>query len=310
MHGQDKKTTEPVAQRDMAAACGLDRRETVTRRISKFAPQVEAWENMHGSGTKESDPRQPRVMFARMRQAPGNPNRYAYAGLPEDTTEYRIRDTQEGTESDSFIKESRAIKRCQERNKEKGSKDRFQVVSRMRVDPECYHAPTLTQLLEDGDTGEWWDPKATWCTGFKDVPAWIWDPRLKDPDDPEKSLGDIPRVLMSYYWLKGLADDGELALMRDVVARDCGICPSSVTTNNQKISRLGDGTIFRVVPRGGCKRDDGSYEPAKPTLILYLPLRTISHEDAEAERKRYATALAGFRRTPGTSWPTRYSKSS
>jgi hypothetical protein len=220
------------------------------------------------------------------------PNRYAHAGLPEDVAEYRIRDRETGEESNSFMKLQRAQKKCREANKHKNSADRFEVVSRQRVDVECYHAPSLDQLLEDADTSAWWDPTATWTTGFKDVPLWIWDKRLMDPDNPERPLGDIPRLVASYYVAKGLMDKGEVDPMQDKVARDCGISPKSVYLANQKLAKLGGGTVFRVVPRGGKRRADGSYEAAKSTMILYLPLRQITHEDAERERARFAAALA------------------
>jgi hypothetical protein len=92
--------------------------------------------------------------------------------------------------------------------------------------------------------------------------------------------------------MKGLMDFGEVHPWQDEVAAACGVSPKSVYLANCKLAKLGGGTVFRIVPQRGKQRADGTWEPSKPTMILYLPMRQITPEEAEAERQRYLTALA------------------
>jgi hypothetical protein len=284
--GQKRKTTRPVSQSEMAAASGLKRRETMTRRISSFAPEVDSPRRKRSAGA--------RVLIHRQRNF-CEPNRYSEA-LPESNLVWRVHDRGTGRDLHTrYFSAQAAHDRAAELEREHNSRDRFEVVERMRDDRDCYHSPTLQQLLAEPETGQWWDADAAggWANGsFKNIPRWLWDKRLMDPDEPTKRLGDIPRLVATYYACKGLLDTGEVQPMQEEVAAACGISPASVYRANKKLAKLGAGTVFRVVPQGGTKRPDGSWNPAKPTMILYLPLRTISHADAQAERERYGFHLA------------------
>jgi hypothetical protein len=329
--GQDRKTTRAVSQQDLAECAGLNRRETVTRRLGNFAEPVEVETKQYfcivdsttGKVTKRKDSkihaqakctvantdagyerytveqraigrRNPRVMLSRKRQF-CKPNRYG-DGLPESTVVWHIHDKHtQRDQSKHFLSKEAAAERAKKLEAEHGSQDRFEVVEREREEKKCYHPATLDQLLADPRQREWWDDTVErgWANAsHKGIFLWIWDKRLMDPEEPSKPLGDIPRLLMTYYGLKGLFDFGETDPMQAEVARACGISTSEVYLGNRKLAKLGDDTVFRVVPRGGKRRDDGSFKPAESTLILFLPLRTISHADAQEERERFLFHLA------------------
>ena len=130
------------------------------------------------------------------------------------------------------------------------------------------------------------DPKG--FNAFKHVPRWLWDAKLP--------LSCNARLVMTYYFLIGLGSKdkrtgriiGERHPRQRTVGDALGISVRSVYNANQELAACG---LIRVAHSKVNVAPDGSYCRG-PQIILYLPVRTLSSEEADFERKRLQFALA------------------
>jgi hypothetical protein len=229
--------------------------------------------------------------------------------LGERSENWIVVDTQTGKPaSGQFMSPLRAALECEKLQSKSG---RMYQVEAVALDSKCYHAPSIDQLASDPRTGHYWNPEFQ-AEGFGKIDKWIFDPRLLDPDDPAKPLGDVERMVMAAYQQMGLKDEfpaasgrpGKAAGILDVhqqkVADYLGISRKSVYNANCKWVKLG---ILRVA-HSPEKQEDGSYKSG-PQKIIYLPMRTLTEREAEVEagrfqdRVREIVAREGARRRAG-----------
>ena len=150
-----------------------------------------------------------------------------------------------------------------------------------------WYPPTLADLAasertaglfrppEEGDQG---------VRGFGYVPKWVWHSNLP--------LSSNARLVMSYYYMIGLVkprNGKPIGIVRPkqiTVARALGISVRSVYNANCELASL---TIIRVAHERNSHRD-GSFTSG-PQIIIYLPIRQLTAEEADFERKRLQFAL-------------------
>ncbi len=144
---------------------------------------------------------------------------------------------------------------------------------------EKYHSPTPAELASHAETGALWcaDPEYG-VAGFKGVPRWIWDARIP--------ISDTARMVLTYYCMCGLLERGECHPRQSVVARALGISVRTVYEANQALAAEG---IIRVAHPKPIRRQDGSLCRG-PARIVYLPMRSLSAEEAAAEKERLVEA--------------------
>lgn len=148
---------------------------------------------------------------------------------------------------------------------------------------ECYRAPSSAELAAHPTTGHLFDQAAGRTGGFKDTPVWLWDARLP--------LTDTARLVMTYYVACGLMEQGEVHPRQATVARMVGISPRSVYTANRQLAAIG---LIRVAHPKLRAAPDGSMVRG-PARIIYLPMRVLSSEEAQAEAKRLQDAQRRYR---------------
>jgi hypothetical protein len=151
----------------------------------------------------------------------------------------------------------------------------------------CWYPPTLEELArcertaglfrpaEDGEQG---------VRGFGYVPRWVWNQRLP--------LSSNARLVMSYYFMVGLLKprkSGPIGVVRPrqaTVATAMGISVHSVYNANRELAAL---SLIRVAHER-TSHPDGSFT-SSPQIIVYLPIRQLTSEEADFERKRLQFAL-------------------
>jgi hypothetical protein len=314
--GEEWKHCEQVSQADLAAVAGLKRRETVTRRISQYTPRAaaidrywhivdrtrgkivrrritkeraESWctvANLEaGSERYYAEPRdcrqlEPEILFQRNRQFT-SPNFYSYAGIPSAKVRWAV-ETESGVHVKSFRRKDKAEALRDLRNK-KEQGPRLRVVMQ-ELEATCFHAPTLTQLHDDPRFAEFFGAKG--YHGFTLIPGWLWHEKSK--------LSEKARLVMTYYIFCGLFRKnglgrpiGEVHPLQSTVARACGLSTKSIYLANRELSDAGLIRVYHPKPR---KLPNGSYTNG-PASILYLPIRMLSLEEAEDERKRFRERL-------------------
>lgn len=279
--GRRRAQVRQLTQNELGAGAGISR-ETLTRRISRLAPEAES--------DRRKRPAQSLELMARNRRF-AEPNIYAWnpSKMPERRCRYQVVRRGDGRAvSEKFYSRERAQQSCDESNA-RARRDDYQV-RECPVAAAEYNAPELAQLV--ASSPDLWDGTCTFANGIKEVPGWIWDARLTDPDDATRPLGEIPRLVMTFYAMCGLLEErptsharGEVNPRQDVVARLCGISVKSVYLANRKLERLG---LIRVVQ----DRIPGEQWKSRPASIIFLPMRTFSAGEAEAERQRFKQLLS------------------
>ncbi len=135
--------------------------------------------------------------------------------------------------------------------------------------------------------------------GFKHIPPWLWDPALQ--------VSWHARLVMTYYFMCGLGSaDGRrggrlIGVVRPhqaTVATALGISIKTVYNANQELQAIG---VIRVA-HDRIERPDGSWASG-PQIIIYLPIRQMTPEEATEERRRLQTMLAVARMTAGPAGP-------
>lgn len=266
-YGQNRKYYKPVSQRTLAEMCGLRRRETFTRYVTRFTPSGTAWpdeDRDEWSRKKRSE------AIARGRAERNGPRRSIVSQAPLLTKKRRFAETNlYGMNMPDTPKPD---------------------------DPAGYYPPGLKDLLEDDRTSRFFSETARGFRsfeGFKNVPRWLWDPRLKNSHGASLSVN--ARLVMTYYFLLGLGSKhrdsgqlvGEVHPNQGTVAAACGISKSSVYRANKELVGL---SLIRVAHDKPTIGADGQYRRG-PAKILYLPVRTFTKEEADNERERLAAAL-------------------
>lgn len=143
--------------------------------------------------------------------------------------------------------------------------------------------------------GDWWEGlKPAKEPGFKHIPLWLWDPALP--------LSWKARLVMTFYFLCGLGSKhkktgkiiGTVKPSQLHVARALGFgrqkpCTRTVYKANKELAALG---LIRVAyekrkdAQGNViKTKDGRVMTANQ-IIVYLPIRYLSEEEAAEERER------------------------
>ena len=266
--GGKRKFYRDVTQAAMGAAAGFKSRSTFTRRVSRFAAIDMTW-----SGSSEADARRQNASQRERGRAKSKGKK----------------------ESDRPRKTPRAeaVLIHRQRRFTKPNVYGYQMPE-TRVDnkPDDYYPPTLADLLEDPATSPFFDAQArgfkSWDS-FKDVPQWLWDSRLP--------LSHIERLVMTYYFMAGLGskDDagkmiGEVHPKQETIQEALGISRRTIYKANKRLAAIGLIRVFHPEPRmtpDGLRRG--------PAGILYLPIRTLTTEEATSERTRYAKCLARLR---------------
>ena len=110
--------------------------------------------------------------------------------------------------------------------------------------------------------------------GYKPIPIWMFDQRLP--------LSSSARLVMIYYFMCGLLENGECHPKQSTTAEAVGLSVRTVRRANAEIAAAG---LIRVAHPKPKKRADGRIERG-PQIIVYLPLRTMSEEEALEERGR------------------------
>lgn len=165
------------------------------------------------------------------------------------------------------------------------------------VELEAAHVsyPAIEQIAASG-MADWFDLNFK-SLGFKAISRYIWDPRLRDPDDGSP-LGVLPRLVMSFYEMAGLLEEfrnektgavskkGELEMLQPNVAERLGVDPSSIYRANCKLEALG---LIRVVAGRHKQKTERGYRRG-PMLVLYLPFRRLTEAEAVMEEQRMEEA--------------------
>lgn len=160
-------------------------------------------------------------------------------------------------------------------------------------DLDAYIAPTLADLLEDARVSDFFDPSQLKAgkngrptkNSFKKIAGWLWTAGLP--------ISDSARLVMTYYFSLGLGErhstSGELTYTvhpkQTTVARACGLSVRTVYSANLELARV---KLIRVVQQKP-KMVNGKFRRG-PAKILYLPMRTLTHEECVAESSRLLAA--------------------
>jgi hypothetical protein len=134
---------------------------------------------------------------------------------------------------------------------------------------------------------------------FKHIPQWLWHASLP--------LSWKARLVMTYYFMCGLGSKdsrtgktiGVVKPRQKTVADALGISVRSVYNANCELARL---SLIRVAHER-IEHQDGSFSSG-PQIIVYLPIRQLTAEEADFERKRLEFALLAARSTSHGGWMT------
>lgn len=217
-----------------------------------------------------------------------------------------------GTRVKKFFKADKAAESCDRLNGdaiERGQSLRYEIeivpIERGDGKGTHYHYAELSQLINDRNTGAYWDPEFK-GSGFKNIDRWQWDARIKDPETGRR-LGTLPRLVMSCYQEKGLMDEfrdakgqitkaaGILSIHQKTVARYLGISVKAVYAANRVWEKLG---VLRIVA-GEPKKTAAGWRRG-PQKVLYLPLRMLTEEEAAQEKERAEKRLREIVAREGT----------
>lgn len=268
-YGQTYKFHRQVTQEALAKSAGFKSRSTFTRRVSRFAALDPSW-------TPELKER------ARQRER----DRAAGAGK-----QVRDRKRPDYAADAVLIGRQRQFAAPNRYGYVKPLED-VRVVEVEGKPVAKYYPPTLADLLEAAETSPYFDPDARGFKSydsFKSVPRWAWDHRLP--------LTHHDRLVLTYYFMAGLGSRdvkgkliGEIHPKQETMMHALGISIRTIYQANKRLEALG---IIRVAhPKPEIV--DGRYIRG-PAKIIYLPIRTLTTDEANAERERYARALAAVR---------------
>jgi len=260
-HGQNRRQFRLKTQQDLGAMTNVTR-ETFTRWISQFAPLQwsDADRDRHSSLQKDVARRAGRRVLDRAR-------RRSKAGVAIMLNRRR-----------GFAEANRYELRIP--NAVGDDKYKVGTLRDIKEDPNVSH---LFHALEEAIGFKSWD-------SFKMIPIWLWDARL--------DLSYKARLVLSYYIMCGLLDrDKKTAKVRGAVnprqstiSAALGLSIKSIYRANGELARMG---LIRVAHP---KPVQTAHRVVRgPAIILYLPVRQFTMEEAEAERERYARALAPLR---------------
>jgi|SRR5579871_2116834 len=135
---------------------------------------------------------------------------------------------------------------------------------------------------------DWWESLKPKDPGFKHIPVWVWSPRVP--------LSLKARLVLTFYLLCGLGSKdrksgrviGEIRPDQKTVARAIGLkCTRSVYNANRELAALG---LIRVAHEH-IKMQDGSVRSGRQ-IIVWLPIRYLTEEEAGEERRRLQTMAA------------------
>lgn len=248
----------------------------------------------------------------------GMASRYAVR-LGQRQTMLAIVEVTTGSEVERFLKADKAAESCARLNAEaewKGSSSHYQVET-VKLDGILHsRAPSVAELRQDPESAAWWQPEPdaeghepVADEGYKARSRWVWDSRILDPDTMDtlrpRPLGNLARELMSYYESKGLLEEwrgapepggdphgpivkhsGLLQIHQAKVARELGCDPSSVYRANCKWEKLG---VLRIAAGNPRKTERGYRRGAQ--IVIYLPFRTLSDAEADAEAERMSQRI-------------------
>jgi hypothetical protein len=205
-------------------------------------------------------------------------------------------DSSTGYECKRFFDREKAVAAAERMTRasfERGSCTAYEVGT-VEIDPKRYSYPSIEQLVA-GDMAAWFDANFK-AKGFKAQSRWVWDARLRDPDTG-RTLGTLPRLVMSLYESRGLLDEvrnedgkvtspkGILVMHQKKAARLLGCSVPALHAANQKWQALG---VLRIVS-GEPKLTESGYRRG-PMKVVYLPFRMLTEAEAEIEEKRMAEA--------------------
>jgi hypothetical protein len=210
----------------------------------------------------------------------------------------------------TYLTGERAVQSCQRLQRlsiARGSDALYRVESR-GLQQVHVRAPGLEQLRADPVSGAWWEQKDGQAgqeshIGYKARSKWAWDPRICYPGST-KTLGTGERELMSFYEGKGLLEEwrdapspehpkgkivkarGVLQIHQTKVAREMGCDPSTVYRWNCVWEKLG---VLRIA--AGNPRETPAGPRRGPMVVVYVPFRSMTDQEAEMEAERMSRAV-------------------
>lgn len=113
-----------------------------------------------------------------------------------------------------------------------------------------------------------------------------------------RRLSDTARLVMTYYFMCGLLDTdkktgaprGEIHPYASTVAMACGLCTKAVYDANCELESIGLIRVAHSKPKIVLENGKQIYRRG-PCIIIYLPIRQLTHEEAAAERERIQAEL-------------------
>lgn len=258
-YGQKKLYCRDVTQQDLAARASLSR-ETYTRWLSEIATPDESW-----------------TVEARLQQR----------------DRARQLHTRRGHQLHDRVRPSRGhLETLISRRRRFMRPNRYSPVFPGHVDPrraDEWFPPTSAEAKENQMLRRFFGKLVDDDKGFrkfKHIPGWLWSPKLP--------LTWKARLVMSYYFMCGLGSKdsrtrkpiGVVRPRQQTVAEALGISTRSVYAANCELARL---SLIRVAHER-IQRQDGSYTSG-PQIIVYLPIRQLTADEATFERKRLQLAL-------------------
>jgi hypothetical protein len=145
----------------------------------------------------------------------------------------------------------------------------------------AFSHPTVSDLRAHPSSGHLFHGE-TPAGGYKLVPKWIYDPRLP--------VSELARLVMTYYFMCGLQEKKECHPKQSTVGARVGLSVRSVRRANAELAAVG---LIRVAHPKPVEHPDGRIERG-PQIIIYLPGKTLSHEEAQEEFRRLLAAKNGL----------------
>jgi CRP-like cAMP-binding protein len=251
-YGQKRTWRRDVSHDELAAMCGVAR-ETYTRRLSEIANPDESWQVDRRLQQRDRARARHQLRGHRIHEKE-RPSREHVATL----INRRRRFMRPNVYTSTLPAPS------DRRNSDKWYPPNLQDLA------SCEQTRGLFRALEDGEAG---------YRGFKNVPRWVWDSRLP--------LTSNARLVLTYYFMVGMLEErrgkivGMVRPRQAVVANAVGISVRSVYQANGELARL---SLIRVAHSKPISTAGGFVRG--PQMIIYLPIRQLSCEEAEFERQR------------------------
>lgn len=279
-HKRPRKYLTPVSQDDLAAMAGIQR-STFTRRLGLFRPA-------------EPEEVQPDAPTEKERKCSSPDSKCRCRGAGHD------RKMPREIAGELVLRKRRIAKpniyklRLPEGGVDVQGKTEEQLEELRKV----YHSPSLADLLEIPGLSDLFADVDN-AGGVKDIPEWVWHPNTGKTEEKPAGLTPTARLVMTYYFLSGLGSKhrdtgemiGEIHPKQPTVAAALGISVKSVYNANRELQDLGG--VIRVV-QDDC-RIEGGRKMRGPAKILYLPLRTMTHDECVAEADRLLKAKERLR---------------